>query len=88
MWGGDFAIQHYEFFSLRKSVAKGFNQSGSGYGIVKIDMNKVTSASYKGYEIYPRANGVEGLPYHYSVWQQETSVYQSIPLEAGIDYFN
>ena len=70
------------------SVAKGFNQSGSGYGIVKIDMNKVTSASYKGYEIYPRVNGVEGLPYHYSVWQQETSVYQSIPFEAIVGYFN
>ena len=70
------------------SVAKGFNQSGSGYGIVKIDMNKVTSPSYKGYEIYPRVNGKEGLPYHYSVWQQETSVYQSIPFEAIVDYFN
>ncbi len=70
------------------SVAKGFDQSGSGYGVVKIDMNKVTSASYKGYEMYPRLNGKEGLPYHYSVWQQETSVYQSIPFEAIVDYFN
>ena len=69
------------------SVAEGFNQSGSGYGIVKIDMNKVTSASYKGYEIYPRVNGVEGLPYHYSVWQQEISVYQNIPFDAIVDYF-
>ena len=60
----------------RKNVANGFNQSGSGYGVVKIDMNKVTSDSYKGYDIYPRVNGVEGLPYHYSVWQQEISVYQ------------
>ena len=50
-------------------------------------MNKVTSASYKGYDIYPRVNGVEGLPYHYSVWQQEISVYQSIPFEAIVDYF-
>ena len=57
----------------RKNVANGFNQSGSGYGVVKIDMNKVTSDSYKGYDIYPRVNGVEGLPYHYSVWQQEIS---------------
>ena len=69
------------------NVANGFNQSGSGYGVVKIDMNKVTSASYKGYDIYPRVNGVEGLPYHYSVWQQEISVYQSIPFEAIVDYF-
>ena len=70
------------------SVAKGFNQSGSGYGIVKIDLNKVNSPSYKGYEIYPRVNGKEGLPYHYSVWQQEIYVYQSIPFEAIVDYFN
>ncbi len=70
------------------SIAREFNQSGSGYGIVKIDMDKVASASYKGYEIYPRVNGVEGLPYHYSVWQQETSVYQSIPFEAIVDYFH
>ncbi len=45
-------------------------------------MSKVSSASYKGFEIYPRVNGVEGLPYHYSIWQQETSVFQSIPYEA------
>lgn len=38
--------------------------------------------SYKGFEIYPRVNGVEGLPYHYTIWQQETSVFQSIPYEA------
>ena len=69
------------------SVAEGFNQSGSGYGIVKIDMNKVPSDSYKGYEIYPRVNGKEGLPYHYSIWQQEISVYQYIPFDAIVDYF-
>ena len=27
-------------------------------------------------------NGFEGLPYHYSVWQQEGSVLQHIPQEA------
>ena len=70
------------------NVARGFNQAGSGYGIVKIDMSKVTSPSYKGYEIFPRVNGVEGLPYHYSVWQQEISVYQSIPYEAIVGYFH
>lgn len=63
-------------------VARGFNQSGSNLGIVKIDLNKVPSQALKGYEIYPRVNGVEGLPYHYSIWQQETSVYQNIPIEA------
>ena len=68
------------------SVAQGFNNSGSKLGIVVIDMDKVSSASYKGYEIFSRLNGKEGLPYHYSIWQQETSVYQSIPRDAIIDY--
>ncbi|GAA0127555.1 hypothetical protein UT300019_34620 [Clostridium sp. CTA-19] len=63
-------------------VARGFNQSGSSLGIVKIDLNKVPSQALKGYKIYPRVNGVEGLPYHYSIWQQEVSVYKSIPKEA------
>ncbi|MDD2402724.1 MAG: hypothetical protein PHD60_11095 [Clostridia bacterium] len=63
-------------------VAKGFNEAGSNLGIVEIDLNKVPSPTYKGYEIYPRVNGAEGLPYHYSIWQQETSVYQYIPYEA------
>ncbi|MCQ2534226.1 MAG: hypothetical protein MJ172_06635 [Clostridia bacterium] len=68
------------------NVANGFNEAGSGYGVVKIDMNKVSSSSYKGYEIYQRVNGVEGLPYHYSIWQQEISVYQNIPYEAIVGY--
>jgi len=63
-------------------VARGFNQSGSNLGIVKIDLNKVSSQALKGYEVYPRINGVEGLPYHYSIWQQEVSVYKNIPNEA------
>ena len=69
------------------SVAEGFNQAGSGHGIVKIDINKVPSPQFKGYEIYPRTNGVEGLPYHYSFWQQEISVYKNIPAEAIVDFF-
>ncbi len=36
----------------------------------------------KSYEIYPRVNGAKELPYHYSIWQQEVSVYQNIPIEA------
>jgi len=63
-------------------VARGFNQSGSNLGIVKIDLNKVSYQALKGYEIYPRLNGLEGLPYHYSIWQQEVSVHQSIPIKA------
>ncbi|OQB24682.1 MAG: tRNA(Glu)-specific nuclease WapA precursor [Firmicutes bacterium ADurb.Bin182] len=38
------------------NVAKGFNQAGSNLGIVEIDMSKVSSSSYKGFEIYPRVN--------------------------------
>lgn len=38
------------------------------------------------YEIFPRVNGREGLPYHYSIWQQEISVYKSIPYEAIIGF--
>ncbi|MCR5609273.1 MAG: hypothetical protein K6G26_09445 [Lachnospiraceae bacterium] len=67
-------------------VARGFNKAGSGYGIVTIDLDKVPSKSYKGYEIFPRTNGAEGVPYHYSVWQKEVSVYQSIPREAIVGY--
>lgn len=63
-------------------VARGFNQSGSNLGIIEIDLNKVSSQTMKGYEIYPRVNGEKGLPYHYSIWQQEVSVYQNIPKEA------
>ena len=63
-------------------VARGFNEAGSKLGIVEIDLSKVPSESFKGYEIYPRVNGVEGLPYHYSIWQQEISIYQYIPYEA------
>ncbi len=57
--------------TLDLEVAKGFNESGSRLGIVAIDLDKVTTKTYKGYEIFSRVNGVEGLPYHYSIWQQE-----------------
>ena len=64
------------------SVARGFNKAGSNLGIVEIDLSKVTSQALKGYEIYPRVNGMKGLPYHYSIWQQEVSIYQNIPKNA------
>ncbi|MCG8540988.1 MAG: hypothetical protein MJA82_13765, partial [Clostridia bacterium] len=63
-------------------IARGFNKSGSNLGIVKIDLNKVPSPVLKGYEIYPRVSGVQGLPYHYSIWQQEISIYKNIPKKA------
>ena len=61
------------------NVARSFD---SGNGILKINLNKVPSMQQRTWEIYPRVNGAEGLPYHYSIWQQETSVFQSIPVDA------
>ena len=63
-------------------VARGFNKAGSNLGIIEIDLNIVSTKALKGYEIYPRVNGEAGLPYHYSIWQQEISVYKNIPIEA------
>jgi RHS repeat-associated protein len=64
-------------------VARGFD---GGRGIVAIDLSKVSSAQSKAWELYPRVNGKAGIPYHYSIWQQETSVYQDIPLEAILGF--
>lgn len=64
------------------TVAQGFDEAGSNLGVIEIDLNQVSSPTYNGYEIFPRATGVDGLPYHYSVWQQETSIFQYIPYEA------
>ncbi|WP_167958742.1 fibronectin type III domain-containing protein [Anaerosporobacter faecicola] len=72
--------------TLDINVAKGFNEAGNGLGIAKIDLSKVSNESFKGFEIFPRVNGQEGLAYHYSVWQQEVSVKNSIPLEAIVGY--
>lgn len=69
--------------TLDYSVAEGFN---SGYGIVKIDLSKVPNECLKGFEIFPRVYGEEGLAYFYSVWQQEVSIRKSIPLEAIVEY--
>lgn len=72
--------------TLDYNVAEGFNNSGSKFGIVKIDLSKVQNECLKGFEIFPRVNGEAGLAYHYSVWQQEVSVKSSIPLEAIVEY--
>lgn len=61
------------------NIAKEFNFNGKGLGVVEIDLNKVPSLQLKGYEQYSR---FESAAYHYSVWQQETSVYQHIPQKA------
>lgn len=62
-------------------VARAFD---GGRGIVAIDLDLVPSQQIRAWELYPRVNGIEGLPYHYSIWQQETSIFQSIPREAII----
>jgi RHS repeat-associated protein/uncharacterized repeat protein (TIGR01451 family) len=70
----------------RRDVAEAFNSGGGGHGIVAIDLNKVPSLQLKAWEHYPRVNGAAGLPYHYSIWQQEISVFQRIPQEAIIGW--
>jgi len=55
-------------------VAEGFNQAGSKLGVVAIDLDQVLSATAEGWQIYPRLPGEAGLPYYYSIWQQEVSV--------------
>ena len=60
-------------------VARGFD---GGRGIIAIDLSKVPSTQLKAWELYPRLTGEAGLPYHYSIWQQEVSVFQNIPREA------
>ena len=64
-------------------VARAFD---GGRGIVAIDLTKVPGRQARAWELYPRVNGVEGLPYHYSIWQQEVSVQCSIPREAIIGF--
>lgn len=65
-----------------RSVAEGFNESGSKLGVVAINLDRVPSVTAEGWRIYPRLPGEAGLPYYYSIWQQEVSVFQSIPQEA------
>lgn len=62
-----------------KSVVK--KTTTTANQIVQKAQQTVTKA-LKEYEIYPRVNGEAGLPYHYSIWQQEISVYKNIPIEA------
>lgn len=51
----------------------------SGNGLVKIDLSKISIGStQKGWEILPRSSP----GYHYSIWQKEISIFQSIPQNA------
>jgi DsbC/DsbD-like thiol-disulfide interchange protein len=45
----------------------------------------IPSVTAEGWQIYPRLPGAAGLPY-YSIWQQEVSVFQSIPQEAILGF--
>jgi hypothetical protein len=69
-----------------QSVAEGFNQAGSKLGVVAIDLDQVPSETAEGWQIYSRLPGEAGLPYYYSIWQQEVSVFQSIPQEAILGF--
>src|SRR5713226_6413612 len=65
-----------------QGVAEGFNESGSKLGVVAINLDRVSSVTAEGWRIYPRLPGEAGLPYYYSIWQQEVSVFQGTPQEA------
>jgi RHS repeat-associated protein len=65
------------------NVARAFD---SGRGVVAIDLNRVSALQARAWELYPRVPGPEGLPYQFSIWQQEVSVLGSIPREAILGY--
>jgi RHS repeat-associated protein len=54
----------------------------SGNGVVRINLRLVHSPTAEAWKVYPRARGEAALPFQYSFWQQEVSVFQSIPAEA------
>ncbi|GGY21200.1 hypothetical protein GCM10011289_26120 [Paludibacterium paludis] len=60
-------------------VAKGYE---GGNGIVAIDLNKLDALQVEVWQHVPRVNGVEGLPYHRSIWAQEVTIFQHIPRDA------
>ena len=60
-------------------IAKAYD---SGFGIVKIDLDKINSLKVQVWEHVPRTSGIEGLPYHRSVWAQEVTVLHEIPSSA------
>jgi hypothetical protein len=54
--------------------------------VVAIDLTKVQGSKLQAWEIYPPANGIQGVPYQYAFWQQEVSVESSIPRDAIIGF--
>ncbi|WP_322966413.1 DUF6531 domain-containing protein [Sphingomonas fuzhouensis] len=67
--------------SKRLDVATAYD---SGNGVVAIDLSKVNSLQVEVWRTAPRVNGVEGLPYHRSIWGQEVTIHGTIPREAII----
>jgi hypothetical protein len=65
-------------------VAKAYD---SGSGVIAIDLNKVSSLQVEVWRTAPRTNGVEGLPYHRSIWAEEVTIHHSIPLDAVLGRF-
>jgi hypothetical protein len=58
------------------NVAKAFN---NGNGIIRIDLSLIPERSMqKGWMSLPRSSPA----YHYSVWQQEISIYSHVPQNA------
>jgi hypothetical protein len=60
-------------------VAKAYD---SGNGIIAIDLNKLDALQVEVWRAAPRVNGVQGLPYHRSIWAQEVTIHQRIPFDA------
>lgn len=69
-----------------RSVAEGINESGSKLDVVAINLDRISSATAEGWRIYRRMPGEVGLPYYYSMWRQEVSVFQGIPQEAIVGF--
>ncbi|MGL5386826.1 MAG: hypothetical protein ACRDCA_13400 [Serratia sp. (in: enterobacteria)] len=53
-----------------------------GHGIIAIDLNKVPSTQVEVWKHAPRVNGIDGLPYHRSIWAQEVTIFLEIPPSA------
>jgi hypothetical protein len=79
--GAGGAAANSPWISTSKSlkVAKSYD---SGNGMIAIDLNKVNSLQVEVWRTAPRVNGVEGLPYHRSIWAQEVTIHQQIPANA------
>ena len=77
------AAQNSPWISTTRSleVAQGYD---SGNGIIAIDLDQVDSLQAEVWQTAPRVNGVDGLPYHRSIWAQEVTIYQTIPPKAII----